>query len=48
LELSEGRGTGTDRAEQAEEKVETLADTLGEVEAKVLADRQGDKLKEVE
>ena len=47
-ELGEGRGTGRNSPGQGEEKVETLGNTLAKVEAKVLVDTQGEKLKEVQ
>ena len=47
-ELSEDRKPGRNSSGQAEKKVETLHNTLAEVEAKVLADTQGEKLQEVE
>ena len=46
--VGEGQGAGRNSPAQAEEKVETLGDTLKKVEAKVLEDTHGEKLKEVE
>ena len=47
LERREGEGAGRKNAVQAEEKVETLGDTLEKVEAKILEETHGEKLKEV-
>ena len=47
MERGEGQGAGRKNAVQAEEKVETLGDTLEKVEAKILEDTHGEKLKEV-
>ena len=47
MERREGQGAGRKNAVQAEEKVETLSDTLEKVEAKILKDTHGKKLKEV-
>ena len=47
LERREGEGASRKNAVQAEEKVETLGDTLEKVEAKILEDTHGEKLKEV-
>ena len=47
MERGEGEGAGRKNPVQAEEKVETLGDTLEKVEAKILEDTHGEKLKEV-
>ena len=47
MERGEGQGAGRKNAVQAEEKVETLGDTLEKVEAKILQDTHGEKLKEI-
>ena len=47
LERREGEGAGRKNAVQAEEKLETLCDTLEKVQAKILEDTHGEKLKEV-
>ena len=47
MERGEGQGAGRKNPVQAEEKVETLGDTLEKVEAKILEDTHGEKLKEV-
>ena len=47
MELSEDQEPGRNSSGQAEKKIETLHDTLAKVEAKVLADTQGEKLQEV-
>ena len=47
MERGKGQGAGRKNAVQAEEKVETLGDTLEKVEAKILEDTHGEKLKEV-
>ena len=45
LERREGEGAGRKNAVQAEEKVETLGDTLEKVEAKILEDTHSEKLR---
>ena len=47
MQRREGQGAGRKNAVQAEDKVETLGDTLEKVEAKVLEDTHGEKLKDV-
>ena len=47
MERREGEGANRKNAVQAEEKVETLGDTLEKVEAKILEDTHCEKLKEV-
>ena len=47
MERGEGQGAGRKNPVQAEEKVETLGNTLEKVEAKILEDTHGEKLKEV-
>ena len=47
MERGEGQSAGRKNAVQAEDKVETLGDTLEKVEAKILQDTHGEKLKEV-
>ena len=47
MERREGQAAGRKNAVQAEEKVETLGDTLEKVEAKILEDTHGEKLKQV-
>ena len=47
MERGEGQRAGRKKPVQAEEKVETLNETLEKVEAKILEDTHGEKLKEV-
>ena len=47
MERSKGQGAGRKNPIQAEEKVETIGDTLEKVEPKILEDTHGEKLKEV-
>ena len=47
MERREGQGVGRKNAVQAEEKVETLGDTLEKVEAKILEDTHSEKPKEI-
>ena len=47
MERGEGQSAGRKNAVQAEDKVETLGDTLEKVEAKILQDTHGERLKEV-
>ena len=47
MERDEGQGAGRKNAVHAEEKVETVGDTLVKVQAKILEDTHGEKLKEV-
>ena len=47
MERDEGQGAGRKNAVQAEEKVETVGDTLVKVQSKILEDTHGEKLKEV-